>query len=244
MNQMDITTEGGNTMKKSLCGVFVLIFVVIFFSIALANGSDVTPTTVDLTAASGTKAKGSIDAGDVTVWNDADNLYVSYTTSSPWCMLETHMQPATSVSAIPQTKGSPIPGQFQYQGVHSCITDITYTIPRTWDYGIQLIIAAQAKIINGSLTTDGAWGNGTRFSNKSWATYFTYTLQWPGPVCGNGICEDGESDKDCAVDCGCAAQDSCGGIAPGGCCCGDVEHCSIYDNPCSDICKVCGNLCS
>jgi hypothetical protein len=172
-------------MNKLWRLVFVLSFIVMFTGISFADG--VTPTVVNLIAGSGLKAKGAVDVGDVTVWNDANNLYVEYTTSLPWCMLETHLQPATSLTAIPQSKGNPAPGHFLYNGTGSCIKDVTYTIPRTWDYGTQLIIAAQAKVTNGTLTTEGAWGwdgnANNKFPGKNWATYFNYTLQSPAEEC-------------------------------------------------------------
>lgn len=53
------------------------------------------------------------DAGDVQIWSDGANLYVRYETSDGWLLAETHLQVATSLADIPQTKnGNPIPGRF------------------------------------------------------------------------------------------------------------------------------------
>jgi pseudolysin/vibriolysin len=55
--------------------------------------------------------------------------------------------------------------------------------------------------------------------------------------CGDGVCSVDENDGNCGVDCGCAAQDTCGWVAPIGCwcdagcaqnndCCADIDVCS------------------
>ena len=53
--------------------------------------------------------------GHVKVCNDDTNLYVTYETTYPWCLKETHLHVAKEESYIPQTKkGNPIPGHFDY----------------------------------------------------------------------------------------------------------------------------------
>lgn len=61
-----------------------------------------------------------IDVGDVSIWNDADYLYVKYTTTDGWYMTETHLDVQCELEDIPQTLpnkkgkggGNPIPGHF------------------------------------------------------------------------------------------------------------------------------------
>ncbi len=89
-----------------------------------------------------------------------------------------------------------------------------------------------------------------------YAQYDTYDCEVccyiPVPVCGDGVCDagGGETDFDCAEDCGCAAPDptppdpdfpppdSCGTQAPYGCWCDTL--CVGAGDCCSDACLVCG----
>ena len=59
-----------------------------------------------------------INVGDVSVWNDADHLYVKYETRDGWYLIESHVHFATSVDGIPQAEGNPIPGNFDYKMEH------------------------------------------------------------------------------------------------------------------------------
>lgn len=88
-----------------------------------------------------------IDVGDVNVWNDGTNLYVQYVLDDPWVMTESHLHVATSLAGIPQKKGNPPPGQFDYSDPHGPVTDYTYTINLTWTAGTPLYIAAHAEVI-------------------------------------------------------------------------------------------------
>ena len=60
----------------------------------------------------------NIKVGDVSVWNDADHLYVKYETTDGWYLIESHVHFATSLDGIPQTNGNPIPGSFDYAMEH------------------------------------------------------------------------------------------------------------------------------
>ena len=62
-----------------------------------------------------------------------------------------------------------------------------------------------------------------------------------GSVCGDGECTGEEDDESCAEDCGCAAVDACGGIAPLGCMC-DAD-CAENGDCCADACDSCGAGC-
>jgi hypothetical protein len=61
-------------------------------------------------------------------------------------------------------------------------------------------------------------------------------------VCGDGECTGDEDDETCAEDCGCAAVDACGGIAPLGCGCD--EACAESGDCCADACDSCGAGCA
>ena len=95
----------------------------------------------------------SIDVGTVSIWNDEENLYVTYSTTGGWEMTETHLAVATSLTDIPQAKGNPIPGKFPYKHEDlGYITSDSYIILLSEiDGGVgaddTLYIAAHAKVI-------------------------------------------------------------------------------------------------
>jgi vibriolysin len=58
--------------------------------------------------------------------------------------------------------------------------------------------------------------------------------------CGDGVCSEDEDDVNCGMDCGCAAEDSCGWPAPFGCWCDDgCDPSDPNDHCCADL-DVCG----
>ena len=141
----------------------------------------------DLIAAGGNEAS-AIDVGHVVMWQDADNLYVKFVTVGGWSMTETHLHVAADdPNDIPQTKtGNPKVGKFDYQASHSpAVQEYTFTIPwdDDWDAGTILYIAAHANVqMMTGYDDDGeptyqfetAWGDGTDFDGRNWATYIEY----------------------------------------------------------------------
>jgi hypothetical protein len=132
----------------------------------------------------------TMNAGTVTVTNDASNLYVQYATTSPWLLTEAHLAVADSLAGIPQTKkGNPVPGHFAYSATFDPeVTSFTFTIPLGgFSTGQSLFIAAHAVVLapdtgSGGGTQTG-WGDGAGFPGANWATYFQYTVQsCGGPV--------------------------------------------------------------
>ena len=105
------------------------------------------PFVVDLIAGGGNE-KSATDVGDIEIWNDGNNLYVTYKTDYPWCFTETHLHIALTLEEIPQTKkGNPIPGHFTYNDVWDPgKTEYTYSIPLDWPSDTELYIAAHAKV--------------------------------------------------------------------------------------------------
>ena len=98
-------------MKRSLALLTIVAFLLILPAAVLAHTED-DPVVTDLLAGQ------YMDAGDVLVWNDADNLYVKYELEG-WCMSETHLHVADNLDGIPHTKkGNPIPGKFDYKTEH------------------------------------------------------------------------------------------------------------------------------
>jgi hypothetical protein len=144
-----------------------------------------------LIAGGGGKGKSAIKVGWVCVDEVNGDLVISYQTSPGWCLTETHLHIADSLAGIPQTqKNNPIPGQFGYSTMNQCTRDINHIVP--FD-AAPAYIAAHAVVCkcdcgdkcsytkcdcsyececSGECET--AWGAGTRFNPKNWATYFTY----------------------------------------------------------------------
>jgi hypothetical protein len=124
----------------------------------------------------------TLDAGNVTVSNDANNIYVRYTTNDPWVISDAHLAIAGSLAGIPQTKkGNPIPGHFSYSAIFDPeVTDYTFTIARgSFLPGQTLYIAAHA-VVQAPASSGGTqtgWGYGPGFPGANWATYIQYTVQ-------------------------------------------------------------------
>ena len=116
------------------------------------------------------------EVGSVFVWNDAENLYVTYSTAVG--MTETHLAVAIELEDIPQTrKGNPKVGRFphKHEGLGGAITD-PYTIPLDGLSG-EIIIAAHAVLVGGETAWADCGGPDAYFPGNNWATYFTYTVQ-------------------------------------------------------------------
>lgn len=130
-----------------------------------------TPTVVTLFAGQ------TINAGNVTVTNDANFIYVTYNTANGYVLTQTHLY-VGDCALIPVNKpGNPIPGQFPYTSAHSNLTSYTYQIPITAiPVGGCGCIAAHAVV---SLATGGGtqtgWGNGSVINpTGNWGMKFNY----------------------------------------------------------------------
>ena len=101
-----------------------------------------TPTVVTLLAGQ------TIDAGTVTIANDDINLYVTFSTTSPWLLSETHVHVGDSLEDIPQTKkGNPKVGRFDYQTEHDpVVNEFTYVIPLA-GFDDVIVVAAHAVVV-------------------------------------------------------------------------------------------------
>ena len=137
----------------------------------------------------------SIEVGNVTIWNDAENLYVRYETSGSWTLTETHLHvnereaddTVPGNDDIPQTRsGNPIIGLFYKQDTHPAAQqEFLYhfdLVQESWDFGKELYVAAQADVqllddSGDAIRGEGAWAAGYAFSGRNWATYFTYEIQ-------------------------------------------------------------------
>lgn len=135
-----------------------------------------TPTVVMLTAGQ------HIDAGTVTVGNDADYLYVTYTATNGYLLNETHLYVGTRSGVPVNKKGNPQIGHFPYGETFTTpVSEVTYQFNLA-DFEECFIVAAHAVVTkyDGATIVDQqtAWGAGTQFiTSGSWAMYFNYCKQ-------------------------------------------------------------------
>jgi hypothetical protein len=143
-----------------------------------SSDSTCAPTTTTLLAGQ------TINAGEVSVWNDAAFIYVSYQTANGYTLTETHLYVGDCLTIPVNNPGNPIPGQFPYQGTHNNITGYTYQIPISVLNGASCgCVAAHAVVqklnASGQVTDQQTgWGNGIRInlSGGNWGMKFSYCL--------------------------------------------------------------------
>jgi len=130
---------------KKLCHILIAatFLLALLPAAALAHTED-DPKVVELLAGQ------TMDVGDVKVWNDGETLYIKYeVTDTDWCITETHLQVATSLEDIPQKNGNPIPGKFEENDEHDCVSEVLYTYnlaDRGWSPDTNLFIAAHSVV--------------------------------------------------------------------------------------------------
>jgi len=134
-----------------------------------------TPTVVTLFAGQ------TINAGNVTLTNDANFIYVTYNTANGYVLTQTHLYVGDCALIPVNRPGNPIPGQFPYITTHSNVTSYTYQIPITAiPVGSCGCIAAHAVVVKldaaGQVVDQQtAWGNGTVINpDGQWGMKFNY----------------------------------------------------------------------
>ena len=115
--------------------------------------------------------------GNVTVWNDAENLYVQYNTDAPWYLTEVHLyiqtEPFTSRLA---------PGRAPYKsGDISYASTYTFTIPLQWECDVTIYLQAHAavvKIVDGEVVDEETayGGDITKPGRGAWYGNIAYTI--------------------------------------------------------------------
>lgn len=136
-------------------------------------GEECTPTTVSLMAGQ------HINVGSVSVTNDAEYIYVTYTTTGNWVLSQTHLYVGACHLIPVNNSGNPRIGHFPYRSGHANLNTYTYRVPATAIINCGCIAAhAVVKKLNGSgnvVQTETAWGNGTQITpGGSWAMKFAY----------------------------------------------------------------------
>jgi hypothetical protein len=126
----------------------------------------------------------NINAGNLIVWNDETNLYVTYSIGDPNQALdEVHLWVGADLTLLPKNKkGNPEPGLFPYKAENlGGVLEYLFTIPLTnipvdltTDCFSPLYIAAHGKAIS----SETMWSEGQPIDpdNGNWATYSTYTI--------------------------------------------------------------------
>lgn len=128
-------------------------------------------------------------AGNVTVANDNNYVYVTYNTTNGWKIGAVHLY-VGKCNLIPRTsKGNPIPGQFPYKRSFSSsgVTTTTFKILKSC-LDSCFCVAAHAEVFKnnsnnnrycgGGSNAETAWGQGTRFVQRgNWGMYFTACKQ-------------------------------------------------------------------
>jgi hypothetical protein len=131
-----------------------------------ANTPCGTSTVVELVAGQ------NMNAGTVTVSNDANNLTVTYSTANGWTMSEVHLYVGDCALIPTNGPGNPVPGHFPYSANLNNAQQYTVTIPLS-QLGNCFCVAAHAIVSSAGGGTQTAWGAGTRFVDRgNWATYF------------------------------------------------------------------------
>jgi hypothetical protein len=142
----------------------------------LVPGEGCTPTQVTLIAGQ------YIDAGTVKVTNNANYIYVTYTTANGWFLTQTHLFVGNCALVPVNGQGNPVPGQFPYAASHTNLTSYTYQIPVSQiPVGGCGCIAAHSVVVkldgNGNVTnTQTGWGQGVRINPNggNWGMKFEY----------------------------------------------------------------------
>lgn len=123
----------------------------------------------------------NIDVGTVSVSNDSDSIYVTYTTTGGWLIYETHVY-VGDVAGIPtNNSGNPQIGLFPHNMTHSGVSSFTvaFAIDENLDcYAIAAHAVVGITNPDGTVQTETAWSNGNDINDGgSWATYSEYCLQ-------------------------------------------------------------------
>jgi hypothetical protein len=121
------------------------------------------------------------NSGSVIVSNDANFIYVTYTTANGYLLTQTHLF-AGNCNAVPvNNQGNPNPGQFPYKSVHNNLATYTYQIPiASIPAGSCGCIAAHAVVVKLNeigevVEQQTAWGNGVRINpTGNWGMKFGY----------------------------------------------------------------------
>lgn len=129
----------------------------------------------------------TIEVGEISVINDNDFVYVTYTTTGCWEIDETHLYVGDPAGIPVNRSNTPIPGQFPYSSTHpDGTTSYTYAVPLAGLPACYAIAAhASVSCNDGSdeEQSETAWSFGEEFPNTNrWGWYSEY--------CTQEVCDD------------------------------------------------------
>jgi hypothetical protein len=133
-----------------------------------------------------------IDVGEISISNDANNLFVVYNVKGNWSLKETHLYVGNEGNLPLGGGGNPKIGHFPYHGDHDLTQSYTFTVPLD-QLEKCFVISAHAVVVkeeNGDITSsETAFGFGeNEFDDGSrWGWYFEYCLQ---------ECDDDDDEND------------------------------------------------
>jgi len=126
------------------------------------------------------------NVGEIGVWNDGDNIYVSYQPVGAYRLKKTHLFVGDCTAIPTNGAGNPRIGAFPNTVNHgnTGVDAYTYIIPLAgMTPGTSVCVAAHAEVVafdaNGNqYYSQTGWGNGDQINDGgSWAMKFTYTVQ-------------------------------------------------------------------
>ena len=139
-----------------------------------------------------------INVGTLTISNDKENLYVTYTVSGNWWLSETHLYVGSKDNLPLNGGGNPKIGHFPYHGDHELVKTYPFTIPLD-QLDECFVISAHAVVIkkeNGEVTaSETAFGEGKEenvFPGNRWGWYIDYCQE----VCTDDNDDDNDDDDD------------------------------------------------
>lgn len=133
------------------------------------------------------------EAGNFMVYNDGDNLHLTYTAENNWFIDAVHLY-VGSCAGMPLTgSGNPQIGQFNYHSEDAesfTSTKVEFVIPLT-ELGPDLCIAAHAEVHNSSGQSETAWSFGNQeFPGNRWGWFSNYEVQECLPECSIQVVEE------------------------------------------------------
>lgn len=173
-------------MKTRIITLATILIITLFSScsdstVSTTSDSTTTSSSSDCAVVYPLLAGQHINAGNITITNDDDNIYVTYNTTGGWVINETHLYVGTLDGLPTNGAGNPQIGLFPYNDTHDGVTTYTITVPITEGMSCY-IVAAHASVAllddNGNvIQTETAWSDGNDINEGgSWATYSDYCL--------------------------------------------------------------------
>lgn len=133
--------------------------------------------------------------GTVSVQNDQDYLYLTFSALKDWAFAETNVHIAADLRGIPQSRdGYPSPHDYAYMDRHKDnVKAYTVKIPlsdHSFRMGQEIIIAANFMLMDTANISDKGklvigWGGSINGPGHDWWNYITYTLK-PDKNSGGG----------------------------------------------------------